>query len=654
MILTATQQSCLETFSRFIDSTDHVFILKGAAGTGKTTLVKEFVQLLNERKRRFSLMAPTGRAALILDNKTQYDSRTIHRSIYQMDQSPIKIDEQWIFTIKENEDDTNHIYFIDEASMVADVFTDNEMMRFGSGRVMSDLVDYCNPTKTNRKIVFIGDYAQLPPVNQAFSPALSTEYISSTFGLKVQETKLTEVVRQNADSGILANADTIRKAIDSGSYNKFQIADGADVKRLDTTNLEKEYQQILEQESNPNAIIICHSNRQALDYNIRIRELLWGDGHKPIQPDDIIINTRNNYSKNIELYNGMTFRVLDVSPNVEVHTPYVGDTTKTLRFRRITLDTGAEPTSIYMLEDFLTDKNGSLTIDMSKALWADFEQRMRDEGIRPNDKLYGELLRKDPYYNALQCKYGYAITCHKAQGGEWSNVIVNMDTFMGKHNEMFFRWAYTALTRSRNNLWHISTPSFSAIDQMVIQEILPCSATIVNHNIPHDSDWKNSRFKSVSSIARLMGIECSENQSVVYQHRITFKQDNNICELALWYNKKFYTGKMQVIKGTSEPFNDICKSICQESLYINKYEFTPRFPFQQELHNHLIDIANEVGVNITNVTQRQWSDVYSLKTDAHTAYIEFFFNGKHFYTYAQPYSSNGANDELLQKFISTI
>lgn len=654
MILTATQQSCLETFSRFIDSTDHVFILKGAAGTGKTTLVKEFVQLLNERKRRFSLMAPTGRAALILDNKTQYDSRTIHRSIYQMDRSPIKIDEQWIFTIKENEDDTNHIYFIDEASMVADVFTDNEMMRFGSGRVMSDLVDYCNPTKTNRKIVFIGDYAQLPPVNQAFSPALSAEYISSTFGLKVQETKLTEVVRQNADSGILANADTIRKAIDSGTYNKFQIADGADVKRLDTTNLEKEYQQILEQESNPNAIIICHSNRQALDYNIRIRDLLWGDGYKPIQPDDIIINTRNNYSKNIELYNGMTFRVLDVSPNVEVHTPYVGDTTKTLRFRRIILDTGAEPTSIYMLEDFLTDKNGSLTIDMSKALWADFEQRMRDEGIRPNDKLYGELLRKDPYYNALQCKYGYAITCHKAQGGEWDNVIVNMDTFMGKHNEMFFRWAYTALTRSRNNLWHISTPSFSAIDQMVIQEILPCSATIVNHNIPHDSDWKNSRFKSVNTIASLMGIECSENQSVAYQHRITFKQDNNICELALWYNKKFYTGKMQVIKGTSEPFNDICKSICQESLYINKYEFTPRFPFQQELHNHLIDIANEVGVNITNVTQRQWSDVYSLKTDAHTAYIEFFFNGKHFYTYAQPYSSNGANDELLQKFISTI
>lgn len=590
--LTQSQRRCYEAFCEFIGSAKQIFILKGAAGTGKTTLVKEFINHLDAHNRNYTLLAPTGRASLILGTKAQHNSATIHRHIYELDSSPQKIDDRWIFSLKENEHSTNHIYFVDEASMLSNVFSDNEMTRFGSGCLMSDLIEYCRVELTNRKIVFIGDYAQLPPVNQAISPALSSEYITTTFNLSVQECKLTEVVRQDAQSGILANVEAIRTAIDTQTFNRFKINDGDDVHSLDVIDIEQTYQNAIDNGQIGRTITITHSNEQALRINQRVRALLFGSDTIGIQPNDLIINTRNNYSKaGVDLFNGMIFRILAVSPNVETHYPLVGNKRETLQFRQVTIEAHCGAIDIFILEDFLTCKHGSLPIETSKALWADLEQRMRKKEITPTDKRFADAIKNDPYYNALQCKYAYAITCHKAQGGEWQNAIVNLDTFLGRHNEMFFRWAYTALTRARKQLWHISSPSFSAIDQIVFQSIQPCATSKISFFTPENRDWKEYRFANICRIARLVGINCEDNRNVAYQHRIIFRRDNDHCELSLWYNKTFYTGRIQVLKVSSQEFEADCKTICQESLNLTSYEFKPRFPFQQELHNHIINTA---------------------------------------------------------------
>ena len=651
--LTPSQQNSFEAFCEFINSQKQIFILKGAAGTGKTTLVKEFINHLDALNRSYTLMAPTGRAALILGNRTISDSSTIHRKIYELFSNPQKVEERWIFSIKENTEPTHHIYFVDEASMLSNIFSDNEMTCFGSGHLLTDLIEYCNVQHTHRKIVFIGDYAQLPPVQQNFSPALSADYIRTTFNLCVQECKLTEIVRQKTDSGILAIVEAIRAAIDTQTFNRFQIKDDSDVQALDNFAIESLYQDIINQGQMPQTAIVTHSNGQAQRINQRIRTLLWGDKSSEIQPNDLIINTRNNYSKiGVELFNGMIFRVLEVSPNVEIHQPYVGNKKETLRFREIVIETSYQAIKLFILEDFLTTNNGSLPFDTYKALWADLEQRMRKREIYPSDKAFAEAIRNDPYYNALQCKYAYAITCHKAQGGEWKNVFVNLDTFLGKHNEMFFRWAYTALTRAKAKLWHISSPSFSAIDHICFQEIKQCSPTKISFYTPSGQDWKEHRFGNICSIANLIGIDCKEILNINYQHRIVFQQQNDLCELSLWYNKTYYNGTVQVLKSSSESFTEKCKNICQESLYLTPCKFKPRFPFQQELHNHIADIANETNIRITNIDQKQWCDTYYLKTEAEAAYIEFFFNGKQIYTYAQPYSSRGKEDKLLQQFLT--
>ena len=648
--LNHSQQHSFDEFCKFIDSSKSVFILKGAAGTGKTTLVKEFVRLLNGRHRGFSLMAPTGRASLILGKRTDCSAQTIHRTIYSLGSSPKKVEDRWEFTIKENEDSYNHIYIIDEASMVADISHDNEMLRFGSGRLMADLIEYCRIENTSRKIVFIGDYAQLPPVGQNISPALSANYIEETFGLTVVESMLDMVVRQSNGSAILSNAEAVRKSIDTQTYNKFKIADADDVHSMDTIELETLYQQLGDQSK----IIITHSNQQALQYNNRIRNLIFGKENMAIQPCDLLINTRNNYKHNNIIFNGTFLRVLSASPEVEVHRPHVGEKTAILRFRQITVQTteGAEKT--YILDDFLTDPHGSLSIETSKALWADFSQRMQQQKIYPSNPIFAEKLKLDPYYNALQCKYGYAITCHKAQGGEWGNVIVNMDTYMGKTNEMFFRWAYTALTRAKGELWHISSPSFSAIDHIDIRPIQVCSNSKISYFTPIGHDWREYRFVNIRRIAGLIGINCKDNRNVDYQHRITFHCNGEHCELSLWYNKSFYTGRIQVLKSSSEGFASTCQTICEDSLYLTEYTFNPRFPFQQELHNHIVNTASESGVRITNIEQKQWCDVYYLKTDAAAAYIEFFFNGKQIYTAVMPYSSEGDNDKAMKKFLSLL
>ena len=261
--LTSSQQQAIDSFKSFLNGDEQVFMLKGAAGTGKTTLVTEFIKILEAEHRVFSLMAPTGRAAYIIGSKTGKKASTIHRGIYGL--SDLKSMGQdndtnadgnihLKFDLRSNNDSPYNVYFVDEASMISDSFSENEAFSFGSGCLLTDLFKYAG----GRKIVFVGDYAQLPPVGMNFSPALDAEYLEGKFGCKAVEFVLREVIRQHDGSVMLQNATRIRDSIEKKTFIEFKLNNGTDTEAEDI-DLLRPYFQLSSSKPNVKSAIITYT-----------------------------------------------------------------------------------------------------------------------------------------------------------------------------------------------------------------------------------------------------------------------------------------------------------------------------------------------------------------------------------------------------------
>ncbi len=651
MILTNDQQQALSDFKDFLKSDKRVFILRGAAGTGKTTIVKEFIGLLNIDGIPFEIMTPTGRAALVSKERTGYNAATIHRSIYELQAFPKKIDDKYVFGLKENRDMTNTVYFIDEASMVSDKFSDNEMFTFGSGRLLKDFFDYCTIASHNRKIIFIGDHAQLPPVGQSISPALTDSYLKDTYNINISSATLTEVVRQVSESCINQNARRIRHAIESKNFSNFSIADGVDVRQLGIPDFIAKYKEVAKHSSVEDCIVVASSNRAALEYNKAIRECRYGQTNLPIREKDLLLITRNNYSKDVELFNGTIVSVLSVDNIVETQIAFVGKKQYELYFRRVTILVKGECISTLILDDFLTTEDGALSFIAQKALWANFEQRMYKKGITRDREEFKLNIRVDEYLNALQCKYGYAITCHKAQGGEWKNVFADMNKYGGKVCEDYFRWAYTAITRTKEQLWHISTPRFSSFDKIEILPITKCNDKHVSYYYPNDTDFKDLLFDAIQIACDNNSIEVTDDRTFSYQHRFTFSRDGKSCTVSAWYGKKGYNGSIVVLSSGDDYLKEFATSVCKYQP--DDIPYTPKFEAQKEMHDKIC-LTTQYTLPMINIVQNQWSDVYYFKAENSVCSIELFYNSKHQYTKIIPMSSIGADDNTLSNVLSSI
>ena len=652
--LTQGQQQVVDLFQDFLKSDDHAFVIKGSAGTGKTTLLKHLVGVVTERKIASFLMAPTGRAAKILSEKTGVTATTIHLQIYTLHKDKEHVDDDIVFGVRNNDTPENSIYFVDESSMVSDVEDLGEELKFGSGRLLNDLINFANLKHSHRKIVFIGDYAQLPPVGQNFSPALSEEYLREEYGLSIQTAMLTTVIRQATDSGIYKNAHNIRKSIDAKQYNQFGIEEFADVCPFSVDEFIDKYNFLKEQDGEDEVIVITPSNVQALAYNEIIRNNKYGASNLPLQEGEVLLVTRNNYTQGNVLFNGSFVRVCSVCDEIETLIAFVGQSSVQLNFRAIEILIDGVVCKSYILDDFLTDREGQLPQSIHKALWANFSQRMRDEGIHPKTKEFEIRKKSDPYFNALQCKYGYAITCHKSQGGEWKNVFVDMDVWMGRMCESFFRWAYTAITRAKQRLLHTSSPEFNAINQFVMHPIMQSKAGGVVFNVPQGADYKDYFGSKMRHMASKYDISCSHSCHISWQHRFSFSTDNENCILIVWYNAKFYTGKIEVYKTSSQEFAQQCKGVIKEAMHTIEFTFTPKFDFQAQMHAHIVDVVNECGLSLMNVVQNQWDDIYYIATDADTASVKFYYNAKGVYTHAIPSSTLGTEDCKLKKLIDSL
>lgn len=683
MHLTDSQKAAVRAFEEFLQGNCQVFMLKGSAGTGKTTLVREFLSLLDGRQRPVCLMAPTGRAAHILGSKTNHAASTVHREIYglsgqratgQNKENEEDVALQLRFKLRDNTESPNTVYIVDEASMVSDSFSENEAFSFGSGCLLSDLFEYVH----GRKVVFVGDYAQLPPVGMNFSPALDGEYMQEKFSCKIAEVMLTEVMRQGGESVMLSNALRVRDSIDRKIFNEFRLSSGHD-SVAEKFDILAPYFELFPTAPSVRSIVVAHSNKQVLEYNLSIRRHYYGEEAPRLQPGELLMICRNNYAFEEELFNGSIVKVkacqsdhefVQHSVRVKVGKDRVEPVT--LRFRNATIcfSSFGKPVElrVMLLDNFLDDSSGALGSLLTRALIVDFNNRLPDglrakmsavrSQLKAGKKLsveqqeakeaYERLLYKDPYYNAVICKYGYATTCHKAQGGEWENVFVDMSRFVGTANEDYYRWAYTALTRASKRIWHFRAPDFGYISGLEVMEIQLASKIKVS-NYSDGADFRLARFQRIRKLAAKAGLTASDDLSKPYQHLITLgDEQGNKATFQLWYKAKGYNGTMSTMSSTSEELTALGCTLIDNSYAPDEIPFrAPERPFAEKLVSFVRSQLDDLGIQLLDITSEAYQDVFHLKTDG-LAQMSLNYNRRGVYTYMRLISSLGPNDEKLQ------
>ena len=460
--LTDSQQSAFDKITRFVHNAGaRVFILKGYAGTGKTTLMKVLIGVLNDEEISFSLLASTGRAAKILSNATGHEASTVHGTIYKYDGLNLDLDEVVKKRETSNVDDSgqlflnfnlcsvkgtdSHFYIVDESSMVSDKEdkTATQAM-FGSGRLLRDLLEY----DKNGKFVFVGDVCQLPPVIQKISPALNSEYFRNTFGFDVEEAELTDVVRQSQGNDIVISAQKVRKLYYNPQpykWAKFPLRGYKNTHIInDQMELVSHYISDVRENGYNNATLICYSNRQCNMLTQLIRPSL-GLSSPLLSKGDLLLITQNNYISG--LMNGDQVIVEEVS--VQEHR--AGLTFVKVKVKELFTE---KTYSQFLISEILYNNQTNLTQPQQKELLIDFYYRMQEKGIKQKSDHFNDMMMTDPYLNAIRAVYGYALTCHKAQGGEWDRVYLDIPRNLpGVEKPYVYQWIYTAMTRAKSEIY---------------------------------------------------------------------------------------------------------------------------------------------------------------------------------------------------------
>lgn len=456
---TPKQKEAVAELARFVATPvrESAFILRGYAGTGKTTLVGALVRVLKKLERDVVLLAPTGRAAKVFSAHAGNPAYTIHKVIYRQETFN---GENTRFDLGFNK--LRHAFFIvDEASMVAD---QGGTTVFGSGLLLDDLIRYVYEGE-GCKLLFVGDTAQLPPVGEEESPALCRDSLRR-YGLNLMEADLTEVMRQHADSGVLVNATRLRELLreDEWAMPVIRGSQHGEVRFLPGNELIEALVSAYQDYGTQDTIVVTRSNKRANVYNNGIRARIF-DREEQLTRGDLVMAVKNNYywteklAKQLPkeerlpfdfIANGDTAEVVGIRNVHELYGFHFADAT--LRFA----DYDDYELECRVLLDTLASESPSLTADESQHL---FEQVLEDYADVPTRREKMKRLRQDPYYNALQIKYAYAVTCHKAQGGQWGRVFIDQG-YMTEDmaGASYLRWLYTAFTRTTERVYLVNWP----------------------------------------------------------------------------------------------------------------------------------------------------------------------------------------------------
>lgn len=703
LTLSNDQEMALSKLESFLESSNQIFMLKGYAGSGKTTILNGLTEFLKTTEKEFALMAPTGRAAKVIREKTSQEAFTIHKTIYSYEEME-EIEEGdsffYKYKIRNNVDVSNKIFIVDEASMLSDAKSEGEFFRFGTGHLLSDLITYTRIEYQNvySKIIFVGDPCQLPPVGDNSSKAFEQEYLTSKFRVSVEQTEMKEVKRQSNDGGILKAASKIRKCISTGFFNDFNLqSNGKDI-------FNPSYSEFLDtwQKAPSPKIIIAYKNKTCLDFNLQIRALRFGNANLPIQKSDIVIMGGNNYRKGI--FNGEFAVVNEVSPIPTSRTIALkGKAPVTLTWRKIELvfpdaESNNKVVNGYMLENFLKGDN-LLSPEETQALFVDF--RNRYSNLKPKTEEFKEAILQDEYFNCLLMKYGYAVTCHKAQGGEWENVFTiwdkgNAENFdclnvtqskNGKNNVDFYRWAYTAITRSSRTLYAINPPLFNSYSNMAFldtdvinslkelsgQQIQTEEINLDDEMLEHLQKFNlleqpiqiQNHFIKVRHAVRKQYVEIigweKKNLEIIY----FLKRENQTACIKTWVNKEHvFNNKYQKIPSQTNSellFNEvenllkvlpnvsIKRNTIETILPLVEFEFDleEKFPFTRNLFDNITATLIESSIKIELVEHKEYKERYTFKRNEEEAVIDFEYKSNGFFGRVVPIQKQSNSIQLI-------
>ena len=473
--LTESQKRVLDSLKAFTDSPRRMFLLKGYAGTGKTTLMRFFIRYLIEKKRSFELLAPTGRAAkvlsdMVLDSRFESQStmlgQTIHSLIYKYKGFNRPVSEAELKSSNAvgqlslcfeavvpeyDEHSKPKIYIVDEASMISDTPTQGASQAlFGTGRLLTELMAY--DTRAESKYLFVGDPCQLPPVGSVVSPALDEEW----YHPKAMSATLTEIMRQEGGNDLVRVSMQIRKmealAPDDERYYggrknwlKLPLRHSPNIVLHRTVDeMVAHYEKGVKENGYDHSVFICHSNKSNNLIAEQVRRSLGFGGQLP-QKGELLLVIQNSITTG--LVNGDMVEVVNVS---DLTKERGGLTFVEVRVKECV---SGRIFSTLLLADTLWSAQLNLSQIQQTNLFVNFFLRMKGLGIEQGSMAFNDKLRTDPYLNALRCTYGYAVTCHKAQSGEWDDVYLHLPRNIGLNpTKQTYRWLYTAITRARQRL----------------------------------------------------------------------------------------------------------------------------------------------------------------------------------------------------------
>lgn len=690
------QQQAVEEVRDFLQSDTSVFILKGYAGTGKTTIVKALLPIIGQMGRCVTLLAPTGRAAKVLQQKTHCCTHTIHRAIYSLKNTfkkKVETDEDaeqndaskkdevlgfW-FKLRQFPYDTweprQRVFIVDEASMISAKKTAQELLHFGTDILLEDLLTYAKLDE-GAKIIFIGDPAQLPPVGDSYSAALDSDYFTARH-LTVKDFTLTNVVRQAADSAILQNATTIRETLYSPVKNElsFNLKEN-EVEALSSEDIVSKYIELFPKPTLGKSAVICYSNATALHYNEAIRSHYFPHC-KDVQPGDVLQIVKNCIVQDKEnsapyhLYNGDFATVLQVAAEPEKQTAPVWMTINgkrvqqpvTLEFRDVTLQAeGGLVFSTKIIETLLKSASPSLDKQELTSLYINFV--MRNNQLRNSPEIQGEILLNDPYFNALNVKYGYAITGHKSQGSDWDVAFVDYSKRSGLFDEAL-RWMYTTTTRAKKTLYGVNIPQIYPLAKLEIREISkiakPAANALSLANIagtdllPHNAaNHQKAKCLSVTDSLKEFGASVTRIELLSYKDRYYINTLNGEERYDCIYNGAGHYTTYTPLGANYD--KQILQALHSEKHYIYSFSYIPSAKALANLYHKVMSACNELDITITNIVEetKQYYVLYFLKTSGNFSQIKFYYNKNLFITYGQPSSDLGAEDTLLQELINNL